>query len=199
MKIDEVYGPCEGAIGIADDITVHGKGEKQHDLRLHEAMERSRKSNMALNYDKIVLKQKSVKFFGNIFSGKGVKADPDKVKAIKSLRPPENRSELRTFSGMINYLQQFIPNLSEHTAPLRELDKDGTVFVWNDTYQEVYENVKSLVSEDITLAYYDRTKPVEVQCDYSQEGLGAALVQDGRPIRPIGSSCAIWAELCKLC
>ena len=94
---------------------------------------------------------------------------------------------------MINYLQQFIPNLSEHTAPLRELDKDGTVFVWNDTYQEVYENVKSLVSEDITLAYYDRTKPVEVQCDYSQEGLGAALVQDGRPIR-FASKALVGAE-----
>ena len=193
MKIDEVYGPCEGAIGIADDITVHGKGEKQHDLRLHEAMERTRKSNMALNYDKIIVKQPSVKFLGNIYSGDGVSADPDKVNAIKALRPPENRSELRTFLGMITYLTQFIPNLSEQTAPLRELDKDTATFVWNETYQQVYENVKSLVSEDITLAYYDRTKPVEVQCDYSQEGLGVALVQEGRPIH-FASKALVGAE-----
>ena len=25
--LDETYGPCEGAIGISDDITLHGKGE----------------------------------------------------------------------------------------------------------------------------------------------------------------------------
>ena len=183
MKIDEVYGPCEGAIGIADDITVHGKGEKEHDLRLHGAMERTRKSNISLNYDKIRVKQSSVKFFGNIYSANGVQADPDKVKAIESLRAPENRSELRTFLGMVNYLQQFIPKLSEHTAPLRELDKDSATFTWNETLQEVFENVKSLVSADVTLAYYDRTKPVEVQCDYSKQGLGATLVQEGRPIR----------------
>ena len=102
MKIDEVYGPCEGAIGIADDITVHGKGGSQHDLRLHEAMERTRKSNISLNYDKIIVKQLSVKFFGNIYSAAGVQADPDKIKAIHSLRAPENRSELHTFLGMIN-------------------------------------------------------------------------------------------------
>ena len=41
-KIDEIYGPCTGAIGIADDVTVHGKGDKDHDLHLHEAMERTR-------------------------------------------------------------------------------------------------------------------------------------------------------------
>ena len=33
------------------------------------------------------------------------------------------------------------------------------------------------------LALYDRKKPVTLQCDYSENGLGAALVQDGRPVR----------------
>ena len=183
MKIDEVYGPCEGTIGIADDITVHGEGHSQHDQRLHEAMESTRKANIALNYDKIIVKQSSLKFFGNIYSAEGVSADPDKIKAIQALRAPESRTELRTLLGMVNYLQQYIPKLSEQTAPLRELDKDIATFAWNESYQAVFENLKSIVANDMTLAYYDRTKPVELQTDYSQSGLGAALVQDGRPIQ----------------
>ena len=182
-KMDEVYGPCQGTIGIADDITVHGNGDQEHDLRLHEVMERTRQANICLNYDKISVKQPSIKFFGNIYSADGISSDPEKVAAIQALRPPENKAELQTFLGMVNYLQQFIPQLSENTAPLREMTKNGVNFTWNDTYQMVFEEIKELVKEDILLTYYDRKKPVTVQCDYSKQGLGVALVQDGRPVQ----------------
>ena len=159
-KIDEVYSPCTGAICIADDLTVHGKGDNEHDMRLHQVMERTRQANIGLNYDKISVKQPSVKFFGNIYSAKGINADPDKIAAITALRHPESREELRTFLGMVNYLQQFIPKLSEATEPLRAMDRDGVVFKWDATYQVVFDEIKSLVAKDISLAYYDRTKPV---------------------------------------
>ena len=109
MKVDETYGPCDGAIGISDDITIHGQGEIEHDRKLHAAMEKTRESNLSLNYEKLVIKQKSVKFFGNIYSAEGVRADPKKVEAITSMRPPESKTEVKSFLGMANYLQKFIP------------------------------------------------------------------------------------------
>ncbi len=39
-----------------------------------------------------------------------------------------------------------------------------------------------MISTAPVLAYYDVTKPVTIQCDASQTGLGAALLQDGYPI-----------------
>ena len=50
-------------------------------------------------------------------------------------------------------------------------------------HQEAFNRIKSLLAEDMLLALYDRKKPVTLQCDYSENGLGAALVQDGRPVR----------------
>ena len=32
------------------------------------------------------------------------------------------------------------------------------------------------------LKYYDRNKPVILQCDASKKGLGACILQEGRPI-----------------
>ena len=182
-KVDETYGPCEGAIGISDDATLHGKGEGNHDERLHAAMEKTRVSNLCLNYDKLLIKQKSVNFFGNIYSADGVRADPKKVAAITAMRPPECKSEVKSFLGMVNYLQRFIPRLSEHTKLLRGLERKGVHFSWNDDCQIAFEKIKSLVADDMLLAYYDRKKPVTLQCDYSENGIGVALVQEGRPVQ----------------
>ena len=193
MKVDEVYEGCKGVIGIADDINVHSAGETQHDYNLHETMERSRKSNVSLNYDKIFLKRDSIKFFGNIYTKDGVKPDPDKVAAINKLREPETKSELKTFLGMVNYLQQFIPNLSQHTAPLRAIEKKGNDFYWDANLQNCFDNIKSLVAADVTLSYYDRSKPITIQTDYSKQGLGAVLLQDGRPVH-YGSKALVGTE-----
>ena len=82
--MDHVKGQLESRT-----LTLHGKGDIQHDRRLHAAMKKRRKSNLGLNYDKLQIKQKSVKLFGNIYSAEGVRADPKKVAAIADMRPPE--------------------------------------------------------------------------------------------------------------
>ena len=147
-----MVGTCEGTIGISDDITCHGKGNKEHDYRLHAAMERTREANLCLNYDKITVKQPSVKFFGNIYSSEGVKADPDKIKAITSMRPPETKGEVKSFLGMVNYLQKCIPRLSEHKGLLPGFEQKGVHFTWNAGHQNSFENIKDLVSNCMMLA-----------------------------------------------
>ena len=39
-----------------------------------------------------------------------------------------------------------------------------------------------MVCMDMTLQYFDTHKPVIIQVDASQKGLGAALLQDGCPV-----------------
>ena len=36
--MDQILERCEGVIGIADDIVVHGKDDEEHDRRLHNLM-----------------------------------------------------------------------------------------------------------------------------------------------------------------
>ena len=193
MKIDETYDGCRGVIGVADDVNVHSAGDRQHDYNLHVTMEQSRKANVSLNYEKIMLKKPEIKFFGNIYTKDGVKPDPDKVAAINKLRPPETKSELKTFLGMVNYLQQYIPNLSQHTAPLREIERKGVDFYWDVNLQNCFDNIKALVAADFTLSYYNRTKPIVIQTDWSKQGVGAVLLQEGRPVH-YGSKALVGTE-----
>ena len=131
FKVDETYRNCDGAIGIADDITVYGKNDKEHDLHLHKTMERTRKAGIKLNDEKCVIKTKECNFFGMLYTPDGVKSSPDKIRAIEEMETPKDKKELHTFLGMATYMSSFIPKLADHTAPLRDLLKENVEFVWN--------------------------------------------------------------------
>ena len=87
----------------------------------------------------------------------------------------------RKFLGLVTYLGPFIPGLSTLTAPLCELLKD-TDFTWNCTYDAAFQWVKEAVISDTLLRYFDPSLPVKIQVDASQVGLGAALLQNGKPV-----------------
>ena len=132
--------------------------------------------------EKCDVKTTSVTFFGTVYDKDEAHPDPKKVEAIHKMPPPEEPQELQKFLGMTTYLSPFIPSLSTFTAPLRELLQKDSEFTWNDSYQEAFDTVKQMVCKDTTLRYFDSRKPVVIQVNASQKGLGAALLQDGRPI-----------------
>ena len=49
-------------------------------------------------------------------------------------------------------------------------------------HQDAFNSVKQLVADYPVLRYYDVNLPVTIQCDSSETGLGAALLQDGQPV-----------------
>ena len=44
------------------------------------------------------------------------------------------------------------------------------------------KEIKRMVTEAPILAFYDPAKELVIECDASQKGLGAVLMQQGRPI-----------------
>ena len=83
---------------------------------------------------------------------------------------------------MVMYLSSFIPGLSTLTASLCDLLKKDTGFTWNPTYDVAFQHVKDAVISDTTIWYFDPLLPVTIQVDASQVGLGAALLQNHKPI-----------------
>ena len=180
--INQILEECEGCIGIADDITVHGHTEAEHDAHLWKLMEVAWKYGLAFNPKKTQVKAPVMEFFGCLYDESGVHPDPEKVEAVHALPTPTSIIELQEFFGMVTYLSPFIPGLSTLTAPLHELLKKDAEFTWNPSYQTVFQHVEDAAVSDITLRYFDASSPITVQVDASQVRLGAALLQGNKPV-----------------
>ena len=83
---------------------------------------------------------------------------------------------------MTQYLAKFLPRLSDMTKALRDLTVKDVDFRWDEPQQAAFDALKSAVSSTPVLRYYNLEKEVTLQCDASQSGLGAALMQAGQPV-----------------
>ena len=164
-KMDQILGECQGWTGFADDITVHGHTEAEHDVHLQNLLHVTCKYGLVFIPQKTHVKAPAVNFFGCLYDADGVHLDPDKVNAIHTLPVPANVTELQEFLGMVMYLSPFIPGLSTLTALLCEVLKKDTDFTWNATYEAAFQHVKDAVISDTTLQYFNPSLPMTIQLD----------------------------------
>ena len=123
-----------------------------------------------------------VPFIGHMLTADGLAPSPEKIKAILEMPTPSDVLSLQRFFGMVNYVSKFVPKLSDHTELLHTLTVKGTDWKWLPEHEKAFENLKSLLTSPPVLRYYNVHLPVVLQCDASDTGLGAVLLQEGLPV-----------------
>ena len=121
-------------------------------------------------------------YIGHILTSEGVQADPGKVKVILEMTKPTDVAGVRRIPRTVNYLAKFLPHLSQISEPLRELTRNGPLFAWEKPHDDAFLDIKKLISTPPVLKYYEPNKDLTLQCDASDHGLGAALIQEGKPV-----------------
>ena len=90
---------------------------------------------------------------------------------------PKNKWELQAFLGIINYLGEFSPGTAEVCDPLQKLTSSRIMWMWNASYQQLFNKVKLLIKAEVSMKFYNDTKPLYLETDASRVSLGAALLQ----------------------
>ena len=81
---------------------------------------------MRFNPEKFQLRVSEVKYVDQVLSSDGFKPGSYKVKAIVKYPQPQAKEDLRRFLGLVNYLAEFVSNLSAASEPLRILQRSDT-------------------------------------------------------------------------
>ena len=181
-RLDQALESLDGVIGVTDDVIVHGEDMEQHDKNLKALLDRCRKVGIRLNKEKADLRKSEITFLGHKITKDGLMIDPEKLEAVKEMPKPQDVEGVRRLCGFVNYLAKFLPKLSEVLEPIRQLTRDDVVWNWTPACDRAFEAVQKLVTEAPVLAFYDPAEQLTIQCDASQSGLGAVLLQNDRPI-----------------
>ncbi|WVZ97472.1 hypothetical protein U9M48_043006, partial [Paspalum notatum var. saurae] len=147
-----------------DDILIYSKNEKEHEEHLRVVLTRLREHKLYAKFSKCAF------------------VDPSKVKDVLNWKQPETVTEIRSFLGLAGYYRRFIKDFSKIAKPMTSLTKKNAKFVWGPKCEEGFQELKKLLTTAPVLAQPDVTKPFDVYCDASGQGLGCVLMQEGRVI-----------------
>jgi hypothetical protein len=85
---------------------------------------------------------------------------------------PQNYHDAQRFLGLVNYLGQFMPEISAYTVPLSGMSSQ-TLFQWNPIHQKCFESIKTMACKALIL------KPIDP--DNLGEGEQIFLITDASP------------------
>ncbi|WVZ93611.1 hypothetical protein U9M48_039577 [Paspalum notatum var. saurae] len=165
-----------------DDILVYSKSEEEHEEHLRTVLTQLREHQLYAKFSKYAFWLREVSFLGHILSEKGVAVDPSKVEDVLNWKQPETVTEIRSFLGLVGYYRRFIKDFSKTAKPMTSLTKKNAKYLWDPKCEEAFTSLKQSLTSAPVLAQPDVTKPFDVYCDASGNGLGCVLMQEGRVI-----------------
>ena len=100
-----------------DDMVVKSKLVSEHVEDLTSIFEILREHKLRLNASKCSFGVGSEKFLGYMVTHRGIKVNPNQIKAINDLQPLRNPKEVQKLTGMMAALNRFISRSADRCRP----------------------------------------------------------------------------------
>ena len=110
-------------------------------------------------------------------SKKGIKIDPDKVRAIQDLPPPQTQKEVRSFMGRLNYIARFISQMMAKCDPIFKMLRKHNSDEWDEKCQEAFDKMKEYLTNLPVLVPPIQMKPLILYLTVHERSMGCVLGQ----------------------
>ncbi|KAL1446926.1 hypothetical protein WDU94_014002 [Cyamophila willieti] len=135
----------EDILIFMDDLVIHAKTVEELFNKFEKVMKRIEEANLKINLAKCQFLFKEIDLLGYKISNQGLKVSQTKVKAIVDFKAPKTVKQVRQFLGMSGFYRKFCKNYSNIAAPLTDLTKQDTKFVWTEKEQESFDKLKEML------------------------------------------------------
>lgn len=183
--MERLFAGISGIIIYIDDILIFAKDKAELITRTAQVEEVLLRNNLTVNKDKCESEKESITFLGHRLSPEGINIEESKISTIKNFREPKSISELRSYLGMLSYSREFLKDIHELLAPLRDClkqnnsaKKDGAPFLWSEEAAKAFRACQfAIINCTLTRGFFDNDLRTRVTTDASPLGLGAVLSQ----------------------
>ena len=176
-RMTDAFRGLSGFRRIVDDFVIYDSNISDHESHVKQFLQRCTDCNISLNTEKCQFFQRQVTFAGFQLSADGYQVNPSITAAITAYPSPTNRSELRSFMGLVNQLSTSTNTLATLLGPLRPLLSTKNEFLWSTTQEEALTQVKKSLTTPPLLSFFDINRPTRLCTDASRQGLGFILQQ----------------------
>jgi hypothetical protein len=104
-----------------DDIFIFSNTPKEHERHLKEMFDRLRSNSLYLKWAKYDLYSKSIDCLGHII-------DDQQIHPNMDWRTPRDYNNIQRFVGLVNYVANFLSDMTTYTGPLMSMTQNGVPF-----------------------------------------------------------------------
>ena len=158
-----------------DDLLCKSQRWRDHLGILDQIFNRMEGYKLGLNPKKCVFGVVSGKLLGYIVSQRGIEIDPEKVKAILDMPPPNNLRKLRGLQGRLQSVRRFIAQLADKCHSFQHLLCKGISFQWNEQCDNSFQQLKDYLLNPPVLMAPILGKPFILYISATEIALGALL------------------------
>lgn len=163
-----------------DNIVIYSKTWADHMKHIESVFSRLREYGLTAGPKKCYFGFHEIKYLGYQLGNNSLQPIKSRIDNITEMPLPTTKKSLRSFMGTIGYYNRFIPNFSDIAAPINELlkKKSSNILAWSNLQLECFNELKSNLVKSPILALPDVNKTFYLRTDASDNGLGAAVLQE---------------------
>ena len=98
------------------------------------------------------------------------------------MKQPKTQIDVRRFVGLVNFYRDLYPKHAKILAPLTNLCRHKTKFVWSDIHEQAFQHMKQLMAQDTMITYPQFEKPFLIHTDASNKQTCGVVMQDNCPL-----------------
>jgi len=122
-----------------DDIIIISAIFDDHLCHLEEVFRRLQEARLQVNPDKCHFGLTELKYLGHIVDRRGLRTDPEKMKAVTQWPTPTTVRQIRQFVGLASWYRRFIRDFSATAAPLTKLTRKTAKWCWGPEEDRAFQ------------------------------------------------------------
>jgi hypothetical protein len=141
-----------------------------------ETFKNMREARLKLNPEKCIFGNTKGKVLGCLVSTKGIEANPDKIRALIQMQPPQSWKDAQKLTVWIASFNRFISILAEHNLPFFTVLRGSKQLEWGVEQQKAFDDLKNYLEHLPTLSSPEQGQPLILYASAINSVVGGTLV-----------------------